>query len=193
MRKLALQMQMTLDGFVGDRDGNVEWAFPSFDDEFTQWAVASLQGAGVHIMGGITGKALAEYWPEPTEPRDLPFAPVFNANPKVIFSKTLASVDWNNTRIERGEAADGIARLKAEDGGDYILLHGGATFARALSQLGLIDEYHLMVHPVVLGAGDPLFPAFDPPLRLELIEARPFSSGCVLHVYRRSDCEGGER
>jgi dihydrofolate reductase len=193
MRKLVLQIQMSLDGYVGDRNGDVQWAFPAFDDEFTQWGIDSLTRAGVHIMGGRTGKALSEYWPAATEPRDLPFAPVFNANPKVIFSKTLETVDWNNTTIARGDVEEEIARLKAQDGGDYILLHGGATFARALSQLGLIDEYHLMVHPVVLGAGDALFPPFDPPLRLELIDSRRFKSGCVLQTYRRAADEGTPR
>lgn len=193
MPKLVLQMQMTLDGYVGGRNGDVQWAFPAFDDEFTQWGVDALQRAGTHIMGGITGKALAEYWPAPTEPRDLPFAPAMNDIPKVIFSNTLETVDWNNTRIARGDTSEEIARLKAEAGGEYILVHGGAKFARSLSQLGLIDEYHLMVHPVVLGQGDALFPPFDPPLHLALVEARPFKSGCVLHVYRRPYPQGESR
>jgi len=189
-RKLVLQMQMSLDGFVGDRDGGVDWAFPAFDDEFTQWGVEALWQAGVHIMGGRTGKWLAEYWPSPTEPRDLPFAPPMNEIPKVIFSRTLDRVDWHDTRIANGDAAEEIAQLKAEPG-KPVLLHGGATFARALVQQDLIDEYHLMVHPVVLGAGDALFPAFEMPLRLQLTETRPFRSGCVLHVYQRvSDNEG---
>lgn len=193
MRKLVLQMQMTLDGYVGDQNGDVQWAFPAFDDEFTEWGVESLQRAGTHIMGGNTGKALAEYWPSPTEPRDLPFAPAMNEIPKVIFSKTLESVGWHDSRIARGDVSAEIDRLRAGDGGEYILAHGGAKFARSLSQLGLIDEYHLMVHPVVLGQGDALFPAFDPPLRLELMETRPFKSGCVLHIYQRADSRGEAR
>ena len=187
MPSLILKMLMSVDGFVGDKNGNVEWAFPYFDDEFTAWGVDSIQRAGTHVMGGNTGNALAQYWPAPTEPRDLPFAPAFNAAPKIIFSKTLESVDWNNTRVLHGDIEAEIPRLKAESAGEYILVHGGARLARSLSALGLIDEYHLMVVPVALGAGDAIFPAFNSPLHLELIEARPFQSGCVLQCYRRKE------
>jgi dihydrofolate reductase len=190
MRKVLLQMQMSLDGFVGTADGNVDWAFPSFDDEFAQWGVESLWAAGVHVIGGVTGKGLAEYWPSPTEERDLPFAPPMNEIPKVVFSKTLARLDWNQTRIAKGELGEEIDALKREDG-KPILVHGGASFARSLATLGLIDEYHLMVHPVVVGEGQSIFPAFERPLRLELIQARPFKSGCVLKVYRQA--AGGAR
>ena len=185
MRDLILQMQMTIDGYVGTPDGNVDWAFPAFDDEFTRWGVESLWQAGVHVMGGVTGKGLAEYWPSPTEARDLPFAPPMNETPKVVFSKTLGSLDWNQTRIARGDLVDEINALKQEEGRP-ILAHGGARFARSLVKLGLIDEYHLMVHPVVLGEGQTIFPSLEPALRLHLIEARPFESGCVLHVYRNA-------
>jgi dihydrofolate reductase len=183
MRELILQMQMTLDGYVGTPDGSVDWAFPAFDEEFTRWGVDSLWQAGVHVMGGVTGKGLAEYWPSPTEARDLPFAPPMNEIPKVVFSKTLDSLDWNQTRIAKGDLVQEINALKQEEGRP-VLAHGGTSFAQSLSRHGLIDEYQLMLHPVALGEGESPFPPFEQPLRLELIEARPFKSGCVLQVYR---------
>jgi dihydrofolate reductase len=184
MRKVVLQMQVTLDGYVGDKDGNVEWAFPCFDDEFTEWGVESLQQAGVHVMGGITGRGLADYWPRPDiEERDRPFAPAMNEMPKVVFSNTLDGLDWHDTRIAKGDLTEEINRLKQAPG-KHILVHGGASFAQSLSRLGLIDEYQLVVHPVVLGSGLPLFPELPAPLRLQVIEARPFRSGAVLHVSR---------
>jgi dihydrofolate reductase len=183
MRDVVLQMQVTLDGFVGTPDGSVDWAFPGFDEEFEAWTVDSLWQAGVHVMGGETGRGLAAYWPNPTEERDLPYAEPMNKIPKVVFSKSLDALDWNETRIVKGDTTAEILRLKREDGGN-ILVHGGARFVQSLSRLGLIDRYQLMVHPVVLGEGLRLFPELDEPLRLELLEARAFPSGVTLHIYR---------
>ena len=116
MRKVVLQMQVSLDGFVGGPDGEIDWIFPGFDDEFTAWEVDSLWQAGVHVMGGVTGRGLAEYWPSPAEERDKPFAAAMNQIPKVIFSKTLDKVDWNETRIAKGDVVEEITRLKQEPG-----------------------------------------------------------------------------
>jgi dihydrofolate reductase len=185
MRKVVLQMQVSVDGFVGRSDGDVEWAFPTFDDEFTAWIVDSLWQAGVHVMGGETGRGLAEYWPHATEERDKPFAAAMNEIPKVVFSKSIDHLDWNQTRIAKGDVVDEINRLKAEPGKD-ILVHGGARFAQSLSKARLIDEYHLIAHPVVLGSGLSIFPEFDEPLRLALVEARAFPAGAVLHIYRKT-------
>src|SRR5690606_10087410 len=141
--------------------------------------------AGVHVMGGETGRGLAEYWPSPDlDERDRPFAAPMNEIPKVVFSKSLDTLDWNGTRIARGDTREEIARLKQE-GGKPILVHGGARFAQSLSRLGLIDEYQLVIHPVALGSGLPLFPQLEEPLRLKLVETRPFPAGAVLQVYRR--------
>jgi dihydrofolate reductase len=107
-----------------------------------------------------------------------------NQIPKVVFSRTTDRLDWNDTRIASGDLVQEIEALKRQAGG-HILVHDGARFAQSLSRLRLIDEYQLMVHPVVLGDGLRVFPALDQPLRLELVEARPFRSGVVLHVYRR--------
>jgi dihydrofolate reductase len=186
MRKLILQMQMTVDGFVGRLDGDVEWAFPTFDDAFNAWTVNSLWQAGVHVMGSVTGQGLAEYWPSPTlDERDKPFAEAMNQIPKVVFSRSIDHLDWNKTRIAKGELVEEIERLKAEPGKD-ILVHGGARFAQSLSKARLIDEYHLVTHPVVLGSGLSIFPELDESLRLALVEARAFPAGAVLHIYRRA-------
>jgi dihydrofolate reductase len=184
MRKVVLQMQISLDGFVGRPNGDVDWIFRSFDEEFTAWSVDSLWQADVHIMGSVTGRGLAEYWPSTNlEKRDEPFAPAMNQIPKVVFSKTLARLEWNATRIARGDLVDEIVRLK-EEPGKRILAHGGARFAQSLSKLRLIDEYELVIHPVVLGRGLSLFPEFSEPFNLDLLETRTFRSGAVLHVYR---------
>lgn len=191
MREVVLQMQVSLDGFVGLPDGNVDWAFRSFDDEFTAWAADSLWQAGVHVMGGNTGRGLAAYWPNATEERDKPFMAAMNEIPKVVFSRTIDRLDWNQTRITQGDLNEEIDRLKREPG-KHILVHGGASFARSLSRHGLIDVYQLVIHPVALGRGLPLFPEFAAPLQLELVETKPFPAGAVLHVYRPLRRGGGQ-
>ena len=106
-----------------------------------------------------------------------------NEIPKVVFSKTLHRADWPETRIARGDLADEIGRLKREPGNDLIA-YGGATFDQALTRLGLVDEYRLMIQPAALGAGLPLFKDLPAPLHLELVEATTYPTGVAIHVYR---------
>jgi dihydrofolate reductase len=109
-----------------------------------------------------------------------PFAEPMNEIPKVVFSKSLRSADWGETTIVAGDLADAITRLKQERSGGYLLAQGGARFARSLVETGLIDEYRLVVHPVVLGAGERLFAA---PLTIEPMSTAVFSGGAVAHVF----------
>jgi dihydrofolate reductase len=107
-----------------------------------------------------------------------------NKLPKVVFSKTLPAAEWAGSRVARGDLAEEIAALKSESGGETIMAHGGAAFVQALSRLGLIDEYRLVIHPVALGNGLPLFKDLARPLRLDLAEAKSFPDGTVIHVYQ---------
>ena len=177
-RKLLLSMQLSLDGFVGTADGAVDWIFPQFDDAFTRAQVEMLEGAAVHVMGRKLYHDMAAHWPTSDEP----FAPPMNDKPKVVFSKTLTNPGWRHTTVDAGDLAAGIARLTREDGG-YVLAHGGASFARSLSRLGLVDEYRFVVHPVVLGDG---LPIFDVPLKLKLVKSRAFPSGAIEQTYVRA-------
>src|SRR5213595_3520467 len=122
---------------------------------------------------------MAAVWP--TSDRD--FARPMNEIPKVVFSRTLERADWPETRIADGDLSEEIERLKREPGNDLIA-YGGATFDQALTRLGLVDEYRLMVQPAALGAGLPLFKDLPAPLHLELIEATTYSTGVAIHVYR---------
>jgi dihydrofolate reductase len=103
-----------------------------------------------------------------------------NEIPKVVFSNSLASADWGETTIASGDLAEAITRLKRERSGEYLLAHGGTRFARSLVETGLIDEYRLVVHPVVLGAGERLFLA---PLTIDLVSTTAFSGGAMAHVF----------
>lgn len=184
MSDLIIRMMISFDGFIATPKGDVSWITPAFDDELTTWGLDSLLGAGVHVMGGETGRGLATYWVRPDiEERDKPFQKLFNEAPKVVFSKTIDHLYWQATRIAKGELKDEIQRLKHENS-KYILVHGGARFCRSLAREHLVDEYQMLVHPVFLGEGLSIFPKTDEPTRLKLVSSRPFKSGAILQTYR---------
>jgi dihydrofolate reductase len=178
MRKVILKMHVSLDGFVARLDGDLDWFRDAFDDELTAWEVEGLWRAGVHIMGRATYHDMAAYWPNSTEP----FAQPMNELPKVVFSKTLKETDWEGSRVADGDLAEEISRLKEEPGKD-ILAHGGAGFAQSLSRLRLIDQYVLVVHPVALGEG---LPVFGDEIELRLLNAKTFNSGVLALTYARA-------
>ena len=136
-------------------------------------------GSGTHIMGRASYEEMATVWPNSTGV----YADLMNDIPKVVFSKTLTHAEWPESRIASGELADDIDKLKREPGG-VIVAHGGATFIGSLIRENLIDEYRLVIHPVVIGNGTSLFAELRTPLRLDLIQARTFPSGTVINVYR---------
>jgi dihydrofolate reductase len=179
MRQVVLQMGVTLDGYVAGPGGEGDWGLPAEDPGVHAWKVASLRQVGTHIMGRVTYEQMAGHWPNATGD----YAAFMNKVPKVVFSKTLPAADWAGTRIARGDLAAEIAALRGESGGE-IMAHGGAAFVQALSRHGLIDEYRLVILPVALGNGLPLFKDLAKPLRVDLAEARSFPGGTAIHVYR---------
>lgn len=179
MRPVVLQMGVTLDGFVHGAAGYEDWGLPPEEDEVVAWKTASLREAGTHIMGRVTYEEMAAVWPTASGV----YAQVMNEIPKVVFSATLTRADWAESRIADGNLADEIDRLKREDGG-IILAHGGATFVDGLIRAELIDEYRLVIHPVVIGHGTSLFAALRQPLRLNLVATRTFPSGTITCVCR---------
>jgi dihydrofolate reductase len=179
MRRVVLQMSVTLDGYVAGPGGEGDWGLPAEHPDVRAWKVASLRQVGTHIMGRVTYEQMAAHWPTATGD----YAAFMNNIPKVVFSKTLPTAEWADSRIARGDLTEEIAALKGESGSD-IMAHGGAGFVQALSRLGLIDEYRLIIHPVALGSGLPLFKDLARPLRLDLAEAKSFPGGTVVHVYQ---------
>jgi dihydrofolate reductase len=172
-------MGVTLDGYVAGPGGEGDWGLPAEHPDVRAWKVASLGKAGTHIMGRVTYEQMAAHWPAATGE----YAESMNRLPKVVFSGTLPAAEWAGTRIARGGLAGEVAALKSESGGE-IMVHGGAAFVQALSRLGLIDEYRLVILPVALGSGLPLFRDLAKPLRVDLAEARSFPDGTVIHVYQ---------
>src|SRR5947199_10030799 len=180
MRRLILQTSVSVDGYVAALDGSHPWSEGSEEDEaFKRWILDSVGAAGAHLMGRVTYEEMAAFWPTSTSE----YAPPMNEIPKVVFSKTLQHADWPETRIARGDLSEEIGRLKREAGNDLIA-YGGATLDQALSRLGLVDEYRLMIQPAALGAGLPLFKDLAAPLHLELVDATTYATGLAIHVYR---------
>ena len=183
MGKVIYLMNVSLDGFVETADHSPAWATP--DDELFNWFIETTRDLDVTIYGRRLYEVMAAYWPSgesdpaATEPMR-EFARIWNAMPKVVFSTTLPSVEWNS-RLVRGDLAEELARLRQEFVGDIGV--GGPTLAAEFNRRGLVDEYRLVVHPVVLGAGTPFFPPLDGPMRLRPIETRMFASGVVYLGY----------
>jgi len=179
MRRLILQTGISIDGYVAALDGSHPWNSGGEDEAVKRWILDSVWGAGAHLMGRVTYEDMASVWPTSTSD----YAKPMNEIPKVVFSRTLERAEWPETRIARGDLSEEIARLKRESGNDLIA-YGGARLDQALSRLGLVDEYRLMIQPAALGAGLPLFKDLAAPLHLELVEATTYASGLAIHVYR---------
>ncbi len=176
MASLVLKMSVSLDGYVAPIDGSTDWIAAGGSDDALSWTVETVSNAGAHLMGATTYAVMATHWPGASGP----FAKPMNEIPKVVFSDSLASADWGETTIAAGDLAEAITRLKQERSDGYMLAHGGARFARSLVETGLIDEYRLLIHPAVLGAGERIFLA---PLTIEPMSTTVFSGGAVAHVF----------
>jgi dihydrofolate reductase len=176
MASLILKMSVSLDGFVASADGSTGWEAAGRSPEGASWVLETVGNAGAHLMGAGAYAMWAGFWPSAPGP----FAKPMDDIPKFVFSNSLKSADWAGSTIVSGELTEGVTRLKQEHSGGYLLAQGGARFARSLVETGLIDEYRLVIHPVVLGAGERLF---TEPLTVEPISTTAFSSGAVAHVF----------
>jgi dihydrofolate reductase len=172
---------VSLDGFFEGPDGNIDWH--KVDDEFNEFAIEQLESADGLIFGRVTYELMASYWPTPLAIESDPLiAEKMNTTPKFVFSKTLETVDWNNSSLVRGDAPAEMAALKQQPGKN-LLIFGSANLAATLAQSGSIDEYRIMVNPVILGKGRPLFQDVKRPLDLKLMNMRSFLNGNVLLTY----------
>ena len=176
MTSLVLKMSVSLDGYVAAADGSSGWETAGRSPDGAEWVLETVSNASAHLVGAATYALWAGFWPGASGP----FAAPMNEIPKVVFSNSLASADWDETTIATGDLAEAVTRLKHERSGGYLLAQGGVRFARSLVETGLIDEYRLVIHPVILGAGERLFNA---PLAVEPISATAFSRGAVAHVF----------
>ncbi|MDO8484810.1 MAG: dihydrofolate reductase family protein [Candidatus Limnocylindrales bacterium] len=183
MGSLVYSMSVSLDGFVETLNRSLDWVL--IDEELHSFFNDQARAMSAFLYGRRMYQLMTDYWPTAEEDplatlAMLEFARIWKDKPKIVFSRTLERVAWNS-RLVRDNVAEEVARLKAQPGYDMDI--GGPTTASTLMQLGLIDEHRLFVHPVILGAGTPFFPALDDRIGLKLLETRTFDSGVVYLRY----------
>jgi dihydrofolate reductase len=177
MGKLIYSLNVSLDGFAARPDGGLDWA--DVDEELHSWFNDQARELAASLYGRKMYELMAGYWPTAGSDPDATdverdFARIWNGMPKIVFSRSLESVQWNS-RLVRGDVAEELGRVRGEF--DCDLDVGGPTLAAEFIQRGLVDEYRLLVHPVILGAGLPFFPALDTPIRLRQLDSHTLRSG----------------
>jgi dihydrofolate reductase len=182
MRKVFLFMMVTLDGFFEGPGHEIDWH--NVDEEFNEFAIDQLNEVDALLFGRVTYQGMASYWPTPFAKENDPIiADKMNTVPKIVFSKTLDKVEWNNSRLVNENIAEEVLQLQQQQGRD-LAIFGSANLMVSLLQMGLVDELRIMVNPVVLGNGKPLFKGIHDTLNLKLIKTRTFRSGNVLLYYQ---------
>ena len=194
MRKVMLQEFVSLDGLVAGPNDSVDFipASTQGDPSFGREQVALMDTIDTLLLGRVTYGMFAGFWPNVTEGAEKEFADKFNAVPKVVFSRTLESAPWgkwNEGRIVKGSAVEEVARLKQQLGKD-MLLSGSISIAQALIAENMVDEYRLVLCPVVLGSGRPLFRNDFSSIPMELLIASRLDRGAVSLIYSPRDAPG---
>jgi dihydrofolate reductase len=178
MRRVIVSNVMSLDGFFEGPNKEMDWII--VDEEFFAYAREMLRAADTLLFGRTTYLHMAGYWP--FAPKD-EIADHMNHLAKVVFSRTLEKAEWNNSRLVKGDAAEEVLRLKQQPGKDIVIL-GSATLASFLLQRVLIDEYRVILNPVLIGAGNPLFQGIKQTLRLRLQQTKLLASGVAVLYYQ---------
>jgi len=189
MRKLIVFNHVSLDGYFVDANGSMSWAKTRKDDaEWNAFVAENASGEGPLLFGRKTYELMIQYWPTPMAAQhDAAVADRMNKLPKVVFSTTLNDVSWSNTKLVKGEMAAEVRKMK-EESGDGMTILGSGTLVSQLADEGLIDEYHIVVNPVVLGRGRTMFEGVcekdnQEKLAVKPMKSRTFGNGCVYLVY----------
>ena len=185
MRKLIVFNHVTLDGYFTGLNGDMAWAHAGNDDaEFKAFVADNASGGGQLLLGRTTYELFSSYWPTPQAIKNDPImAEGMNSMSKVVFSRTLDKASWSNTKLVKGDIVSEVRKLKNEPGRGMAILGSGSIVAQ-LAPAGLIDEYQVMVNPIVLGKGRPLFAGIQDTLNLKLAKTRSFANGKVYLCYQ---------
>jgi dihydrofolate reductase len=194
MRKLVAGTFLTLDGVMQapggpdeDHEGGFRhggWLVPYFDEKFGEIMTEWTKRAGAFLLGRKTYEMFAASWPKSTDPAD-EIATALNTRPKFVASRTLDKVTWNNSHLLKGNVAEEVAKLKAQDGGE-IQVHGSGNLLQTLLKRDLIDALRIWRFPVVIGTGKRLFGEGTIPCAFRLVDTQQTAAGAVLHVYERA-------
>ena len=187
MRRLTVFNQVSLDGYFVDAHGDMRWAHAGAQDpEWRAFVEGNARGDALLLFGRITYELMAGYWPTPYAIQNDPaVAERMNHLPKIVFSRTLEQVSWNNTRRVKTDPAAEVRKMKKEPGPDLVIM-GSGTIVSQLTQERLIDEYQIVVIPIILGQGRTMFAGVKEKLPLKLTKSRTFSNGNVLLGYESS-------
>ena len=178
MKKVIFQMSVSLDGYFEGPNGELDWHV--VDEEFNDFAIETLKATEVLIMGRKVYELMASYWPN--APEDSGVRDLMNGTPKLVFSRTLNEVPWENSRLAAGSIAEEVAPLRQMPGNGLLGL-GGSCLAESFLDLGLIDEIRLIVTPVLLGAGRTVFDGISKRCHLKPLSTKQFDSGNLLLTY----------
>ena len=195
-RRVTASTFVTLDGYMVGPDEDISWVIEGFDPEMQADIAEDMSGSDVFLLGRVTYEIFVAYWPtavpyeagdelDPAAGKEDPrIIRALNDSPKLVFSKTLAGSDWSNTRVVADGLEDEVRELKRQPGG-AVNVQGSASIVQALARADLIDEYHLYVHPVLLGDGKPLFAGGHAREDFELTRVKAYANGVVAMNYER--------
>jgi dihydrofolate reductase len=182
VRKLIVFNQVSLDGYFVDANGDMSWAHKN-DPEWNEFTASNASGNGVLVFGRITYDLMASFWPTPIAAKTMPeVAQAMNQMEKIVFSRTLGKATWNNTKLVKDDLPAEIRKLKIASGNAMVIM-GSGTIVSQLAQENLIDEYQLVVNPLVLGKGRSMFQGVTRPLNLKRTNCRAFANGNVFLCY----------
>jgi len=182
MRRLIVFNNVTLDGYFTDMNGDMSWAHKN-DAEWKEFGAENAKGGGVLVFGRITYELMASYWPTPQAAKNDPVvAEQMNNLPKVVFSRTLDKATWQHKKMVKGDLAGEVRAMKKE-AGLHITILGSGSIVSQLTQEGLIDEFQIVVNPIVLGKGRTMFEGINEKLILKQTKTRTFGNGNVLLCY----------
>jgi dihydrofolate reductase len=184
MRKIVFGMNCSLDGYIAGPNGEDDWAL--INDEMHDYSTRLLESGDIMLCGRVIYRMLADYWPTAEQDASLSpsvrrFAQTINRLPKILYSRSISSAGWN-TRIEKTLVPEEILKMKQQPGKN--LLVAGAALAHSLMELDLMDEVHLLIHPVILGAGRPMFERLKDRVNLKLLQTETLESGLVALSYQ---------
>lgn len=185
MRRLIASTFLSLDGFTVGQNEDMGWVMNNFNEEMGKYAGDLMSSMDAILLGRVTYQIMINFWPANTE-ATAPGADKMNNTPKVVFSRTLDKADWGkykNVRVVKDNVAQEIAKLKQQPGKNMVI-YGSANLVQGLTRLGLIDEYQILVHPILLGAGKPLFAGLSQPVNLKLTKSETYRNGVVVLYYQ---------
>jgi dihydrofolate reductase len=182
MRRFRLQTQVTVDGYMGGPNGEMDWTTFPWTDDVSAYSDALHQSSDCIVLGRKLAEGFIPAWAAGPEGETQKSIDWMNNTPKVVVSNSLTESPWENAEVAGGDLTEIVNRLKAQPGRDLIA-YGGSTFVTNLIAAGLIDELHLFVNPAAIGAGIPVFPNLDTYTQLRLVSANPFECGITALCY----------